>query len=619
MKLKNKFLIGIACLAGLSSCSDWLDVNTDPNNPNAETAPYYARLSWLQFYTTLPQGIMGRPVALLCGDITNNSTSNVAGKWAYWNMTENNSYGYVNPYQTFFVGARANFDDFFSQAEEAGAWHYLGAGYLIRAYGFMLMADCYGEMPYTEALQGVLNPKFDDGKTIFKGCIDDIDKAIEYLSKDQNPTAQTLAVNDIWMGGNTDTWLKAAYLLKARWLNHLSKKGEGSAADLKWDSAAILDCLAKAQQSNADNFICKHTDTPASYRDPLWNENVLYNPYYSVLGQNGNFFFTKATQDNFDNFGGYGVADPRGDKVMPWARSTKSATTPDGIKWSEDGNWRRSEGLDMNTLVRQNGAPYATSWNATEGRFYCNSESRSGDTIYVEQRSGSQSYFSTPGLLYYVDGKKGAGNLRSAISGTFATRASSWSFLATYAEACFIKAEVLFKLNRKDEAYTAYREGVKAHIEQVNDRVRQWNNEDWFRTSADAQALVSTCPSFTVIPQEEIDYFLDNGIGTAADITLAKIMTQKKIAVMFTMEEWNDMRRYNFDESIFLNWHRPAEYGVSGTAQSRIPAGKYPARVMPPRDERNYNVANLNALGGDNWWSVDDIWSLPVWWDTPAN
>ena len=615
MKIYSKILLTLACASGLASCNNWLDVNTDPNSPNSETAPYYSRLSWLQFYSTLPQGIMGRPVGLLCGDITNNSTTNVAGKWAYWDMTENNSYGYVNPYQTFFVGARANFDDFFSQAEAAGAWHYLGAGYLIRAYGFMLMLDCYGEMPYTEALEGLLNPKFDTGRTIFEGCIADIDKAIEYLSMPQDPSAQTLAVNDLWAGGNADTWLKAAYLLKARWLNHLSKKGPGAASDLKWDANAILACLDKAMTDNSGNLMAKHTDTQSAYRDPLWSENTLYHPYYSVLGQNGNFFFTKAAQDNFDDFAGYGVADPRGDRILPWARSLRGEDSPEQLRWSDDGNWRRSEGLDMNSLVRQTGAPYATSWNATEGRFYCNSTTRSGDTIYVEQRSGSQSYFATPGLLYYMDGKKGAGNLRSAISGTFATRASSWSYIATYAEACFIRAEVLFNTGNTQEAFNAYRKGIEAHMMQMNERISAWNNEDWYRNSADAQALIASCPSFTPMAREDIDRFLNEGIGTAADITLAKIMTQKKIAMMFTMEEWNDMRRYNFDENIFLNWHRPAEYAVSSTAHSRIPEGKYPARVMAPRDERNYNVANLNALGATNWWSVDDIWSRPVWWD----
>ena len=34
------------------------------------------------------------------------------------------------------------------KATAAEAWHYVGAARVIRAYGFMLMTDLYGEMPY---------------------------------------------------------------------------------------------------------------------------------------------------------------------------------------------------------------------------------------------------------------------------------------------------------------------------------------------------------------------------------------------------------------------------------------------------------------------------------------
>ena len=36
------------------------------------------------------------------------------------------------------------------KATAAEAWHYVGATRVIRAYGFMLMTDLYGEMPKVE-------------------------------------------------------------------------------------------------------------------------------------------------------------------------------------------------------------------------------------------------------------------------------------------------------------------------------------------------------------------------------------------------------------------------------------------------------------------------------------
>ena len=58
--------------------------------------------------------------------------------------------------------------------------------YKRQAYGFMLMTDLYGEMPYksSEAEAGV-TPTYNDGKTIYLGCVADLDTAIEMFQKEQ--------------------------------------------------------------------------------------------------------------------------------------------------------------------------------------------------------------------------------------------------------------------------------------------------------------------------------------------------------------------------------------------------------------------------------------------------
>lgn len=54
--------------------------------------------------------------------------------------------------------------------------------------------------------------------------------------------------------------------------------------------------------------------------------------------------------------------------------------------------------------------------------------------------------------------------------------------------------------------------------------------------------------------QTDIDNYLNNGIGTEENITLGKILTQKRLALHFSMEIWNDMRRYDFNPELFLGW-----------------------------------------------------------------
>ena len=88
------------------------------------------------------------------------------------------------------------------------------------------------------------------------------------------------------------------------------------------------------------------------------------------------------------------------------------------------------------------------------------------------------------------------------------------------------------------------RKRIKASIELMNEKLKVWVNED---------ASLASCPSFTPIAQADIDNFLANGIGSSGDLTLGRILTQKRIALLFSVEIWNDMRRYDFNRSLFLD------------------------------------------------------------------
>ena len=614
MKLFKSIILSAACVLSLTSCDDWLDINANPNSPTDDDVAYYQRLPHMEFYTNSATQFAAMRTNMGCGDWTMNSRTSTYGAYSQWAMSTS---PITTAYQWFFVGAASNFNKSFEKAEEAGAWHYVGATHVLRAYGFMLMTDLYGEMPYTEAHSTTNTPAYDTGKTIYAGCLAEIDEAIACFEKTQDALCEPLSTGDWWNGGDVEKWKKLCYLLKARWLNKLNKKGTGSAADLKWDSAEILACLDKAQKSNADNTVLNHTDDNGLTTDVLgWSEPVDYSPLYSVMGMNSNYYVTQQLIDNFTNFAGYGVEDPRADKIIPWCRSQKTESTPEEIKWSEDGKWRRSLGIDMHTTIRTTGAPYTTSWSTEDGgHFYCDSKTRTGDTVYVHQTSSSKGYAANRNLFYY----RNKNYEHSAMSGTFQTRVSAPTYVGCYHEACFIKAEVLFKLGRTAEAFAAYKEGIKAHMELMNEKLAVWCAED---------ATLATCPSFTPMTQEDMDNYLANGIGTASDITLAKIMTQKHMAMMFSMEQYNDMRRYDYDSNVFLNWEIPAEYYINTGSQTNIPLGKHIRRWRQCSHEFNYNETQLQAIGSqvpgavlddpkyDLWQEHPEIWTVNVWWDS---
>ena len=630
MKLiKTIFLTGALTAAlSLVSCAEWLDVNTDPENPTLESAEYQLELAHCEFYTNSAQQFAAWRSSMAMGDWTRNISGGTYWSMSYWAPVDGIT---TTPYQWFLVGAGATLKDMYAKAMAAENWHYAGVAKVLLAYGYMLMTDLYGEMPYTQGLAESAIPEYDNGKTIYLGCFKDIDEAINLLSRSIDTNKMpSLAVGDFWNNGDVNKWSKLANLLKARWINKLIKKGEGSYLEGKYDRQAILDCLSKAMTSNADNTVINHTDDNGTTHDDLgWNEPVDYSPLFSVCGMNSGYMATKMLYDNLTNFDGLGVEDPRADHILPWAKSKKSDAAPKEIKWNANGTWRRTLGVDMSSNIFSTGGPLRASYGSDDAAdkkgirngdfFWINSSSadRLGDTVYVESTSTSKGYHAKSSLIYRRNNNKEG----SEESGSFYSRVSAPTYVGTYAEACFIKAEVLFNTGDKSGAYTAYKEGIKASIELMNEKLKVWVNED---------ASLASCPSFTPIAQADIDNFLANGIGSSGDLTLGRILTQKRIALLFSVEIWNDMRRYDFNKSLFLGWNIAAYHDVSAAASQAIPAGQYFRRWRQCSHELNYNTDNLQAIGaevpgadmsfvkeGKNCWNLKpDAWTINVWWDS---
>lgn len=611
MKLNKSIILGAAGVMMLSSCNDWLDVNVDPNNPSDQSAEYFQRLAWVEYYANQTYQTAAEIANYACGDMGTASRTHARGRFSQWLMGPGRS---QTCYQSWYNGAGPNINPLIEKASEAGAWHYAGAAYLLKAYGNAVLNDCIGEYPYTQAIGESVTPAFDNGKTIFQGILSDIDTGLELLGRTQASGTKPLSINDSWAAGDVSKWIKFGNLLKARTLLKLTRKGAGSAADLKYDADEILRCLDKSFTSNADAIVLNHTDLNGTINDPLGiNERLDFATMFSNTGMNSNIYVTQMLVDNFTNFDGKGIEDPRADKIIPWAASEKTATSPAGLKWSADGKWRRSVGLDLHTEVRMQSTPGSVSWDGDNKRFVCKVDGHAGDTVYVHVQCGSTGYSAMPDLLKYYDKAES----RSAISGSFMYRAVAPGMVGTYHEVCFIRAEVLFNKGDRNGAFQAYKNGIRAHIDLMNSKLREY---------VASYPNLASCPSFTPMTDADIDNYINNAIGTAGDLTIGKIMTQKHMAMSCSLEQWNDMRRYDYKKDVFMNWEIPAEYYKNSTAQLNIPLGKDFRRFKMPTYEENYNAAQLEAIGSQvpgaklgypgGWYADPEIFTLPVWWDT---
>jgi len=593
------FTIGLLATISFNSCNDWLDINNNPNSPSSIEPTIDARLPWFQHYGLASIACTGTRVACIMQQRTAVSRTSNEGYCVGWYGTQGFS---TTSYQGFFVGGACNYNDLMVQAEKEGAYHYMGAALTIHAAGFFMLADMYGEIPYTEALSEAITPKYDDGKEIFYGCLDELDRAIELFQKTQEAGATPLSKGDSWNGGDVDKWIRLCYGLKARALNNLSKK-----TDL-YSPTDILAAVAKGPTSNANSVVIKHVDVASdNVGDFLWGDPFQNNGVYNWLGQNVNTRLTKWYVDLLTNFDSKGIEDPRANCLIPWAQV--GGTTK---------RWMRSEGVDQQSAIRMNQGPFLTVYNnaatpveVKDGdnvvatypskTWYCNTPNtaRWGDTVYVSLRSGSISVFRE------TDDQYRAGDGTILGTGTVLTRTNSPNLFMTYAEMAFIEAEVKFRGNDRAGAFTAYKNGISSHITLLNEYLE----------------AESTNPSKLKMSQADIDHFLNNAIGTAADLTLAKIMTQKYIALSWNYQNWNDMRRLDYGLSsgvapgAYFDWNIPYEYSQDANAQMTIPLGKQYRRFKHCSHEINYNSTNLRASHPKAY--ADDLYSYPVWWDHP--
>jgi len=208
----------------LHGCSK-LDINKDPNNPPVEQATAESLFPSAVLSTA---GRVGGDLAI------------VGGMWAqFWTQNGNSSqfrtvdsYNLRNssefissPYTELFTGAIADYQLALQRAVESQDWRYNLMITVMKAYTYQVMVDLFDKVPYSEAVQPDVypQPKFEDGYTVYKALIAEIDAA---LAKDyQNtPHTQEQARVDLVFGerGNADfdtqmdNWERFANTLKLK-------------------------------------------------------------------------------------------------------------------------------------------------------------------------------------------------------------------------------------------------------------------------------------------------------------------------------------------------------------------------------------------------------------------
>lgn len=651
MRNSKYIILGCLLLLGAASCKKWLDVNTDPDHPNNTTVLVQNRLPWIEHFYSYTAGVTNFRTACQAG-VYYSATASANALSTTWTVTSGN----VTPYQTWFDEVASNLNDMYSSAQKSGAYYYMGAADVFSAMGFMEMLDLYGEMPYTQALSNIPAPAYDDGKTIYNGCMAKLNEAISLFNKTQVPSAPSFVAGDMWNGGDPGKWLKLCYGLKARYMLKLSKKTDLFNAD------SILYCLTQGPQSIGDNVVEPGFNNSAVL-DYLEGDPVVTNGNYDYAGEGSNQRITQFYYNLLTNMRGSGVTDPRMSKIVPSAMSNIVLGSSGRVV---SNSWVRSVGVDSYgasaRLVAGGAASIiAPSWTATTktitytiadptalanfiaaqtqsgrtftttgntvtvtypaGSIYINSTNYlyAGDTNYVSMRSSSLAYSGIPtqpagDVSWYPSAAAYSAGVVGS-TGSFQIRPVSDQEILTYHEMCFIKAEVEMRKGDAADAYTAYLAGIQAHLNMMQNKLTQWQ----------AGGYTATNPDMAPMSQDSItSYLASNAVCQGAGaLTMQDIMAQKFVAMGCSLENYNDMRRFDFSAGdvgsygvMYPGYQRgplfagSALYTGSGPNDPRYWQRRW---ALPTSLEINYNLTNVLAL---NPHATDpNIWSMPVWWD----
>ncbi|MNS55322.1 Susd and RagB outer membrane lipoprotein [compost metagenome] len=201
----------------LVSCDSLLDINEDPNNPPIEQAT--------------PEVLFPAAVMSSAGMIGGQLTI-VGGIWSqYWAQSSfSNQYKEIDsynltrineevnlPYEELMAGALADYQLSIQKSLERSDWRYYLMSVVMKAYTFQVVADLYDQVPYSQAFQGAgnLQPKFDDGYSIYVASLAQIDDALSKDFKSQ-PLDAAQQKSDFVFGGDMDKWEQFANTLKLK-------------------------------------------------------------------------------------------------------------------------------------------------------------------------------------------------------------------------------------------------------------------------------------------------------------------------------------------------------------------------------------------------------------------
>ena len=475
------------------NCSDYLDVNTDPNNPT--TAPLDQLLTDTERNFNLITEFrvyMAEELSAYVHQFTFREEQDQYG-------TRQDNSDIQNSWDVAY-SVITEADIIIEQGTAEEEMIIVGMAKVLKGYTATIIVDIWGDAPYSEASKlasGIVSPVFDDQTAIYENALALIDEGLANINSGQgsNPGTQ-----DLFYGGSISKWNKFVNTLKLKLYNEIRLSTAFDAGKL---NALIAADNFMADSSDDFEFPYSTTQSPAEERNPLFRTTYLTGQtshyaspwFYEIL---------KGWNPNIHN----GLEDPR----LPYYffnQLTPGQLPPDVG--------------DPTT-----GDPKADYWDRNTGFHTIRFGSVSANRDFASRESSTY-----PGIYpaggRYDDGEGGDADVNAG-TGAAPHR------LLTYHESLFIKAELIQAGVISGDARTVLEDAITAAFKKV----------DVVVANSETDQTVPKLEGTTAVT-DFIDGILAEFDAASDAKKMEIIMTQKWVSTFGDpFDQYNDYRRTGY-------------------------------------------------------------------------
>jgi hypothetical protein len=524
----KKISFSVMLLASLlfitTSCEKWLDVNKNVDAPDhIDGYLYLAGIQ--QSYQGLCYDLRAAdPLTQMMG-----TSSSVFANFAnhYYSESTDNG-GEIWRFVYWLQGM--NLENLINQSVDNEEWTLAGIGLAIKAYSWDLMTKYHGELILKDAfVPGLLSHRYDYQDTVYTAVRAWAYKAIEYLEMtDNNNYGTKISGNDYIYGSFADSkakWIKFAYAVIVRNLASLSNKSDFNTRY----APELIECANKSFSSFNDDATLKVGGGGSAAAQSTYNNfwgttrgNLSYTYWqheYAVQVFTGTVPFYDEATGNKTSVGG--------NPYYPYQLAAKQIICDTAI-FTQAGHYDPRVAVKLATADDPNYNNIDNAVQIKKRKYYGGSLTGTSSPI---GGTAPSFYGRTVASSPVTDGK-----------GRWIYRDDAPYIMMTCAEIKFCLAEAYWKLGQTADAYTAFKDGVKADMDFTANYL--YPGTKGSATGGDK----ITKAVFTTLANEYLAGPFVNALPPA-DFSLSHIMMQKWIALYpwGAFEAWVDLRKYHYD------------------------------------------------------------------------